>query len=1017
MFDFIDLSSNVILLCADCKLKAVPTGYNYWLVALSFVISVLGSFTALLFAGRIATARGRTKWWWLAGAAAALGGGAVWSMHYIGMLAFQMPMSIQFNSVITLGSLAAAVLVTGIGLAVAHRGGVLNLLGGGLFTGFGVAIMHYTGMAGMETSAEMTYNIPLVCVSVAIAVVAATAALWLSLNLKSKWMKLAAAFVMGIAVCSMHYTGMAAAHFTYSADLAAAQTVSVASSTLGIFAFCVSLVFLSIGIVTAFGRSISTKLAMAVVSITAFFIFGASFFSTQVAHRRLQAEAETQRQFKVEAVQQKLESTNRLMLEQVQAAMRVLKREGTIAGAPNLTVEKGGASLFVGGANQSGSFAVVDKVNELVGAKAAVFAKSGADFVRVTTNVEAADGTRAVGTTLDANSRAIAELNAGKSFYGVDYTLDRPYITGYEPMTDAKGAIIGAWYVGYPLSSLEELGRNIQETKILDNGFLALQDDKGQVIFKSANAEDESLQRAIRATEAEGTIEDWNIKKTPFAPWGYTLISAYSNNDPLLASQVYTQQTNVFRSSLTFLLLLSVLVIVLTRRFMRPLKDAVETANALAVGRVHGENVHSKSNDEVGQMVNSLQGVKTYLQEMSGVADNIAAGNLSVKVNPRSEEDRFGTAFENMLEQTLRMVQTQDERDKLQHSIMKLLTEVADVADGDLTAEAEVTADATGAIADAFNYMIIELRRLISQVKNTSMKVDDSATEVQLTTETLMRRSQQQTDKLNNLSDSLEKMADALQQVSQDTNTSVRVADSALTSAKNGAGAMQNSLAAMSRLRLRVQETAERIKRLGERSQEISVIVKIINDLAQRTSILALNASIQAAAAGQQGRGFAAVAEEVEKLAERSGAASKQIDALTKAIQGETNEAVAAMEATVKEVLLGAKLTGEVGESLGEIETIAHKLAEISHDIAASARRQAIDSVEISSAVRTVAAVSEQNAAGMKNSAETVNQLAVWAQELRGSVASFRLPAETDSDTETKSPFTVSSGTAATIGV
>jgi twitching motility protein PilJ len=468
--------------------------------------------------------------------------------------------------------------------------------------------------------------------------------------------------------------------------------------------------------------------------------------------------------------------------------------------------------------------------------------------------------------------------------------------------------------------------------------------------------------------------------------------------DPQLGGQIKNSILEIIVGGLLMMVLLAVLIVFLTQRLMRPLAEAVNVADGIAQGKLAGV-IAVRSTDEVGQMSHSMNKVITYLQEMSSVADQISEGNLQVEISPRSADDRFGAAFQNMLEHTLRLVQTQDERNRLQRSIMKLLEEVADVGDGDLTAEAEVTADATGAIADAFNYMIVELRGIIGRVKQTSAKVDSSASKVQMSTELMVRRSEQQSNQLNTLSAELEAMATVMQQVAQETTASARVSDSALANAKTGTTVVNNNIAAMNRLRTRVQETSERIKRLGERSQEISSIVKIINDLAQRTSVLALNASIQATAAGPAGRGFVAVAEEVERLAERSATASKQIDALTKAIQGDTEDAVISMETTVKEVAVGVKLTGEVGETLNIIESVTQQLAEISQTVAVSARQQAQTSADISGTMRDVATNSQQNALGMKESAATVNQLAVWAQDLRSSVSSFKLP-ETDEPEE-----------------
>ena len=161
------------------------------------------------------------------------------------------------------------------------------------------------------------------------------------------------------------------------------------------------------------------------------------------------------------------------------------------------------------------------------------------------------------------------------------------------------------------------------------------------------------------------------------------------------------------------------------------------------------------------------------------------------------------------------------------------------------------------------------------------------------------------------------RMAASIQAVSENSEQSADVATKSLESSRQGAKAVQATIEGMTRIRERVQETSKRIKRLGESSQEIGEIVQVINDLADRTSILALNASIQAAMAGEQGRGFAVVAEEVERLAQRSARATDQIASLISAIQGETNETVVAMEETTREVVAGSRLSQDAGKTLG----------------------------------------------------------------------------------------------------
>jgi len=328
----------------------------------------------------------------------------------------------------------------------------------------------------------------------------------------------------------------------------------------------------------------------------------------------------------------------------------------------------------------------------------------------------------------------------------------------------------------------------------------------------------------------------------------------------------------------------------------------------------------------------------------------------------------------------------------MQASVMKLLDEVSGVAEGDLTAEAEVTADITGAIADSFNFMIGQLRDIISGVQEVTLQVSSSANEIQTTAEHLAQGSEAQAVQIADTSTAIEEMAVSIQQVSETTALSATVGEQALANAQQGAKAVQDTVEEMNRIRDQVQETAKRIKRLGESSQEIGEIVQVIRGIAKRTSILALNASLEAAMAGEAGRGFAVVAEDVKRLAERSTEATKQIEALVRTIQNETNEAVAAMEATTQEVVEGSELADQAGQALTEIEGVSHRLAELIQSISLAAKQQARGSEALAKSMGEISEVTQQTAAGTKQAAVSISNMALLADELYGSVSTFQLP-------------------------
>ncbi len=373
---------------------------------------------------------------------------------------------------------------------------------------------------------------------------------------------------------------------------------------------------------------------------------------------------------------------------------------------------------------------------------------------------------------------------------------------------------------------------------------------------------------------------------------------------------------------------------------------------------------------------------------------NIGIGDFDARTEVVSR-DELGTMAESlnaMLDNTLALVQTSEERDEMQTSMMGLLDEISGIAEGDLTREAEVKADITGAVADAFNFTIIQLREIIGNVQNATQEVSSSAGDIQTTAEHLAEGSESQAAQILETSTAIEEMSVSIQQVSENATVSATVAEQALANAQQGTKAVHDTIEGMDRIRDQVQETSKRIKRLGESSQEIGEIVQVISDIADRTSILALNASIQAAMAGEAGRGFAVVAEEVERLAERSAEATKQIEGLVKTIQSETTETVTAMEDSTREVVEGSQLANDAGRALGEIETVSNRLAELIQSISMASQQQARGSEAVASSMSDIAEVTQETAAGTKQASVSISNLAILADNLRGSVSTFRLP-------------------------
>ncbi|WP_152205610.1 methyl-accepting chemotaxis protein [Marinobacter changyiensis] len=349
-----------------------------------------------------------------------------------------------------------------------------------------------------------------------------------------------------------------------------------------------------------------------------------------------------------------------------------------------------------------------------------------------------------------------------------------------------------------------------------------------------------------------------------------------------------------------------------------------------------------------------------------------------------------------------RLATTQEQNEQNQNAILRLLDELADLADGDLTTEATVTEDFTGAIADSINYAIDQMRGLVQAIRGTAVRVASAAQETQATAMHLADASEHQAQEIAGASAAVNEMAVSIDQVSSNAAESSAVAERSVAIAKKGAEVVQNTIRGMDNIREQIQETSKRIKRLGESSQEIGDIVSLINDIADQTNILSLNAAIQASMAGDAGRGFAVVADEVQRLAERSSAATKQIEALVKTIQSDTNEAVISMEHTTAEVVRGARLAQDAGVALEEIENVSMNLAELIQNISNAARQQASSAAHISNTMNVIQEITSQTSSGTNATAKSIGNLADMASQLRSSVAGFTLPEEEAGYSEAK---------------
>ena len=349
------------------------------------------------------------------------------------------------------------------------------------------------------------------------------------------------------------------------------------------------------------------------------------------------------------------------------------------------------------------------------------------------------------------------------------------------------------------------------------------------------------------------------------------------------------------------------------------------------------------------------------------------------------------TAMVFLADTRRRTADAESENKRNQEAILRLLNEMGDLADGDLTIRAQVTEDITGAIADSMNYTVEELRTLVTGVNNAAQQVTQKTAHAQSISAELLGAAERQSKEIEETTAQVLQVSRSISEVSSTAEEGARVAQRSLSAADKGRLAVQNSISGMNDIREQIQETSKRIKRLGESSQEIGEIVELISDITEQTNVLALNAAIQAASAGEAGRGFSVVAEEVQRLAERSGEATKQIGAIVKTIQADTQDAVAAMEKSTMGVVEGAKLSDAAGQALSEIDYVTKNLAQLIQTISQATHTQAAATTKVAQNMQDILEITRQTTRGTQQTAGSIRELATVAQELKSSVSGFKL--------------------------
>ncbi|MGH9716937.1 MAG: methyl-accepting chemotaxis protein [Candidatus Acidiferrales bacterium] len=400
------------------------------------------------------------------------------------------------------------------------------------------------------------------------------------------------------------------------------------------------------------------------------------------------------------------------------------------------------------------------------------------------------------------------------------------------------------------------------------------------------------------------------------------------------------------------------------------------------------------------------------LGELATFSERLAAGDARARAEI-SSGDEFGVIAENCNRSAAKVahaITNQQAQDSLQRSITDLLNTINQVARGDLTIRGKVTSDALGNVVDSVNFMLDNFTKVLERVRKAAIDVSASANQILNSADEMAAGATQQDQEITNTSSAVEELTVSMKQVSNNAEASAEAARRALDAAEQGNRAVNDTLEGMQRIRSSVQATAKKIKSLGDRSLEISEIINVINDITEQTNLLALNAAIEAARAGEAGRGFAVVADEVRKLAEHSRSATKDIAALIKAIQAETNEAVVVMEEGTREVEVGAGLADQAGKALEAISSVVRQSAELVQEISLASKQQVRGTEGVANAMQIISGITRQTTTGARQTATTVNNMVKLSEQLNEALAQFRSARAAEAAREAASPAPVPVG-------
>jgi len=737
------------------------------------------------------------------------------------------------------------------------------------------------------------------------------------------------------------------------------------------------------------------------------------------------ATAENKSVSESENVSQGLNTINSLLSDEVKSALKVFMDESSRIGTPTV---KGSSSLGTtdvpalsfGKQNMIMNTDLVDKIKNLMGCTATIFVKNGDDFIRVSTNV-IKDSKRATGTKLDPNGKAIKAIREGKSFYGLVDILGSPYLTGYEPIKENDN-VIGIWYCGYPVNAIAQVGDQISKVRILKNGFLALIDNKGNISFHSNNISSDQIKNIINNNRKENS-NGWGIKYSTFDQWNYKILTATYKED--IESEIMEIKTVIAIFSILFFVIVSALVyFVFKFKIGERLKKLTILSEKIAEGEVD-LNADVSSIDEIGILENSFATMIENIRLQAYSAERISSGDLNADFKIRSEKDILSRSLQKvvltlkeLIDQVLMLTNAAIEGnfsargdtkrfsgafsqimeninstfEAIEKPIFESSTILNEMAGGELNSrmkddykgEYAVIKNSINKLADSFTATITEISSAVQAAVYSANQISSSAEE-------MANGAQEQSRQTMEVAGAVEEMTKTILDTTKNSSIAAETAKISGSTAKEGGRVVAETVEGMNRISEVVRKSAQTVQALGKSSDQIGEIIQVIDDIADQTNLLALNAAIEAARAGEQGRGFAVVADEVRKLAERTTKATKEIAGMIKQIQKDTNGAVESMSKGTEEVEKGKALADKAGDSLKKIITGAEKAVDVITQVAAASEEQSSTSEQISKSIEMISNVTRESTAGIQQIAKASEDLSNLTSNLQDLISKFNI--------------------------